>query len=60
MSAGVSLETPLQQGMSDSCAAIFFITPDHNDEKYLASEIDYAIAKKTPRRKFFNYYFGVR
>ena len=55
MSAGVSLERALQQGMSDSCAAIFFITPDHNDEKYLASEIDYAIAKKTPRRKFFNY-----
>ena len=52
MSAGVNLERALQQGMSDSCAAIFFITPDYNDEKYLASEIDYAIAKKRQEENF--------
>ena len=52
MSAGVNLERALQQGMSDSCAAIFFITPDYTDEKYLASEIDYAIAKKRQEENF--------
>lgn len=46
MSAGANLERSLIKGMSDSCAAIFFITPDYKDEKYLATEIDYAIARK--------------
>ncbi|WP_312266393.1 toll/interleukin-1 receptor domain-containing protein [Neisseria sp.] len=52
MSAGANLERALQQGMSDSCAAIFFITPDYKDEKYLASEIDYAIARKREEENF--------
>lgn len=52
MSAGANLERFLQSGMTDSCAAIFFITPDYKDEKYLASEIDYAISRKRQDEKF--------
>ena len=52
MSAGANLERSLQSGMTDSCAAIFFITPDYKDEKYLASEIDYAISRKRQDEKF--------
>lgn len=52
MLAGMNLERALQKGMEDSCAAIFFITPDYKDEKYLASEIDYAIARKRKEEQF--------
>ncbi|WP_213070866.1 toll/interleukin-1 receptor domain-containing protein [Acinetobacter baumannii] len=46
MHAGVELERALLTGMQDSCAAIFFITPDYVDENYLSSEITYAIQRK--------------
>lgn len=46
MSAGANLERSLSKGMKDSCAAIFFITPEYKDENYLATEIDYAISRK--------------
>jgi hypothetical protein len=49
MAAGVPLERALLQGMKDSCAAIFFVTPNYKDEGYLATEIEYAIQEK--RRK---------
>lgn len=52
MQAGSHLERSLQQGMKDSCAAIFFITPDYKDESYLASEVDYAIARKREDSSF--------
>lgn len=52
MSAGANLERSLQSGMKASCAAVFFITPDYKDEQYLASEIDYAIARKRQDEKF--------
>lgn len=52
MSAGANLERSLHSGMLDSCAAIFFITPDYKDEKYLATEIDYAISRKRQDEKF--------
>ena len=52
MSAGANLERSLQSGMADSCAAIFFITPNYKDEKYLATEIDYAILRKRQDEKF--------
>ena len=52
MSAGANLERSLHSGMVDSCAAIFFITPDYKDEKYLATEIDYAISRKRQYEKF--------
>ncbi|WP_220377322.1 toll/interleukin-1 receptor domain-containing protein [Paraburkholderia sp. BL27I4N3] len=46
MSAGAELERALLKGFSDSCAAVFFITPNYKDENYLASEVDYAIQEK--------------
>lgn len=46
MSAGTELERALLQGFSDSCAAVFFVTPNYKDENYLASEVDYAIKEK--------------
>lgn len=46
MKAGVELERGLLQGFKDSCAAVFFITPNYKDENYLATEIDYAIKEK--------------
>ncbi|WP_287824867.1 toll/interleukin-1 receptor domain-containing protein [Clostridium sp.] len=52
MNAGVELERGIRRGFTDSCAAIFFVTPNFVDEDYLSSEVNYAIAEK---RKIFNY-----
>lgn len=46
MVAGVPLERGLLSGMRESCAAVFFVTPEYRDENFLASEIDYAMARK--------------
>lgn len=46
MPAGTNLERGLSQGFKDSCAAIFFITPNYLDTNYLATEVDYAIREK--------------
>ena len=46
MPAGVSVERALLQGMKDSCAVVFFITPSFRDEGYLETEINYAIQEK--------------
>ena len=46
MAAGTELERGLLRGFADSCAAVFFITPNYKDESYLASEVDYAIQEK--------------
>lgn len=54
MSAGVELERGIRQGFSDSCAAVFFITPNFVDEDYLASEVNYAIAEKRKKREKFS------
>ena len=53
MPAGTNLERGLLKGFQESCAAVFFITAHFVDEKYLATEIDYAIMqKRTKDRKF--------
>ena len=54
MAAGAELERSLIKGFSDSCAAIFFVTPNYIDEKYLASEIDYAIREKMKKGDKFS------
>lgn len=54
MSAGVELERSLIQGFKESCAAIFFVTPNYLDEQYLASEINYAIAEKRKKGNKFS------
>nr|WP_298117989.1 toll/interleukin-1 receptor domain-containing protein [uncultured Pseudomonas sp.] len=54
MHAGVELERGLLQGFSDSCAAVFFITPNYVDEGYLATEINYAIQEKRSKGDRFS------
>jgi len=49
MAAGDNLHRGLLEGMSSSCAAIFFITPQFADERYLAHEIELAVREKTER-----------
>ena len=49
MPAGVDPNRGLQQGMKDSCAVVFFITPSFEDRGYLASEINYALQEKVER-----------
>lgn len=46
MTAGTNLNRGILQGIEDSCAVVFFITPQFVDESYLATEIDYAVEQK--------------
>lgn len=53
MPAGSNLERAVLQGFEESCAAVFFITQNFLDEKYLAAEVDYAVMQKRKKdRKF--------
>lgn len=49
MTAGVNLERGVLDGFKQSCAAVFFVTPSFKDERYLATEVDYAIAEKNKK-----------
>lgn len=53
MSAGAKLERSIRQGFTDSCAVVFFVTPEFKDEHYLESEIDYAIEEKRNKKDGF-------
>ena len=53
MPAGTNLERGIFDGFEKSCAAVFFITENFKDEKYLASEVDYAIMQKRKKAKKF-------
>jgi hypothetical protein len=46
MPAGTSLDRGISQGFRDSCAVVFFMTPNFKDEGYLETEIDYARREK--------------
>jgi hypothetical protein len=46
MPAGTELERGISQGFKDSCAVVFFVTPDFKDENFLATEVNYAIREK--------------
>lgn len=53
MVAGTELERALLQGFKESCAAVFFVTPNYVDTGYLATEVNYAIQeKRTKGNKF--------
>jgi hypothetical protein len=53
MPVGANLERGILHGFEESCAAVFFITESFIDEKYLATEVDYAIMQKRRKgRKF--------
>jgi hypothetical protein len=53
MAAGASLERGILQGFDESCAAVFFVTENFKDEKYLATEVDYAALQKRNKEKKF-------
>lgn len=53
MTAGVELERAISQGFKDSCAVVFFVTPSFKDEKYLATEVNYAIREKRSKGDHF-------
>lgn len=53
MPAGSNLEREIFKGFSHSCAAIFFITENFTDEKYLAAEVDYAVMQKRQKDEKF-------
>jgi hypothetical protein len=54
MAAGANLERELLRGFEESCAAVFFITENFRDEKYLAAEVDYAVMQKRKKDKKFS------
>jgi hypothetical protein len=54
MPAGVNLERELFRGFEESCAAVFFITENFKDEKYLATEVDYAVMQKRKKGNKFS------
>jgi len=53
MPAGVNLEREIFRGFEESCAAVFFITENFEDEKYLATEVDYAMSQKRKKEAKF-------
>ncbi len=53
MPAGSNLERELLRGFEESCAAVFFITDNFKDERYLATEVDYAVIQKRKKGKKF-------
>ena len=53
MSAGTELHRGILQGFKDSCAAVFFITPNFKDEAYLRTEVNYAVQQKNEKSDRF-------
>lgn len=53
MVAGSNLDTSILQGFKDSCACVFFISPQFIDEDFLSDEIDYAITQKKAKHERF-------
>jgi hypothetical protein len=51
--AGSNLERELLRGFEESCAVVFFITEHFKDERYIATEIDYAVQEKRKKGKKF-------
>ncbi len=54
MPAGTVLHKGILQGFKDSCAAVFFITPNYIDEGFLETEINYAITEKMSKKEKFS------
>lgn len=54
MPAGTALHRGIRDGFRNSCAAVFFITPDFVDEKFIANEINYAMEEKTEKEERFS------
>lgn len=54
MPAGSNLEREVFKGFVESCTAVFFITENFRDERYLAAEVDYAVMQKRKRGAKFS------
>ena len=54
MPAGTALHRGILQGFKDSCAAIFFITPNYKDEGFLETEVNYSIDEKMKKGDKFS------
>ncbi len=54
MVAGVELERGLLRGFKESCAAVFFVTPNYQDTGFLATEINYAMREKRDKGDRFS------
>lgn len=53
MPAGKEVDRAIRKGFRDSCAAVFFLTPAFQDDRFLRNEINYAIAEKRERPERF-------
>jgi len=53
MPAGANLEQEVFRGFAESCAAVFLITENFKDEKYLAAEVEYAVMQKRGKGEKF-------
>lgn len=53
MHAGSHLDAAIIKGMRGSCAAVFFITPNFIDERFLKQEIEYGISEERERPRQF-------
>lgn len=51
--AGDVLHRALEAGMEKSCAAVFFVTPDFRDDRWLGQEVDFAMSRKVERAEKF-------
>ena len=54
MVAGTPLERGILDGFDQSCAAVFFVTPNFQDENFLATEVNYAVAQKRKKGDRFS------
>ncbi|MBG6233499.1 hypothetical protein IWX76_000054 [Pedobacter sp. CAN_A7] len=52
--AGDKLHRGIEKGFRDSCAVVFFVTKNYVDEKYLATEVDYALSQKYDKADRFS------
>lgn len=53
MAAGDELHRKILEGFDLSCAAIFFLTPNFKDERYLRTEVNYAKEERTKKGERF-------
>ena len=53
MPAGSNVSRSIYAGIEQACAAVFFLTPNYNDERFLADEIDYALGQKREKGNKF-------
>lgn len=53
MKAGDTLHREIAYGFDRSCAVVFFVTENFEDEKWLAREVDHAVHREVQRGKKF-------